>query len=293
MSGGVIYLGGGTPVQKECGFDDTPEEMFKYLMASCGPCRNEAKIRAYSQDSVGQYQWLVEHGVPFKAVFYPHYSGEPPHLPQTGRAMLVGNHSGGYAIDAGMVIAACFFEIDPPRLAHGMADRFLNRLPFASRMASRSGQLTGSAEQARRLLADDRLLLVFPEGAQGTAKLFRDRYTLRPFTTGFARLALEMQAPVIPFAFFGGGEAVPTVANLVRLGKLLGLPYLPVTPYLLPLPLPVRAQIRFGAPLRLEGTGSERREVLELQVQRVRDAVDGLLQSRLHSDRDPGGGSAP
>jgi hypothetical protein len=102
-----------------------------------------------------------------------------------------------------------------------------------------------------------------------------------------------MQAPVIPFAFFGGGEAVPTVANLVRLGKLLGLPYLPVTPYLLPLPLPVRAQIRFGAPLRLEGTGSERREVLELQVQRVRDAVDGLLQSRLHSDRDPGGGSAP
>jgi 1-acyl-sn-glycerol-3-phosphate acyltransferase len=215
------------------------------------------------------------------------------HLPQTGRAMLVGNHSGGYAIDAGMVIAACFFELDPPRLAHGMADRFLNRLPFASRMASRSGQLTGSPEQARRLLADDRLLLVFPEGALGTAKLFRDRYTLRPFTTGFARLALEMQAPVIPFAFFGGGEAVPTVANLVRLGKLLGLPYLPVTPYLLPLPLPVRAQIRFGAPLRLEGTGSERREVLELQVQRVRDAVDGLLQSRLHSDRDPGGGSAP
>lgn len=216
------------------------------------------------------------------------------HLPRTGRAMLVGNHSGGYAIDAGMVIAACFLELDPPRLAHGMADRFLSRIPFASRIASQSGQLTGSAEQARRLLGDDRLLLVFPEGAQGTAKLFRDRYTLRRFTTGFARLALEMRAPVIPFAFFGGGEAVPTVANLEWLGKLFGLPYLPVTPYLLPLPLPVRAQIHFGAPLHLEGTGSEQRDAIELQVQRVRDAIDRLLQSHLApSDGVAGGGREP
>jgi 3-oxo-5alpha-steroid 4-dehydrogenase len=78
MSGGVIYLGGGTPIQKECGFDDTPEEMFKYLMASCGAHRDEAKIRAFSEDSVAQYHWLVAQGVPFKPVFYPHYSGEPP-----------------------------------------------------------------------------------------------------------------------------------------------------------------------------------------------------------------------
>jgi 3-oxo-5alpha-steroid 4-dehydrogenase len=77
-SGGVIYLGGGTPIQKECGFDDSPEEMCKYLLAACGTHRDEEKIRAYSADSVEQYHWLVGHGVPFKAVFYPHYSGEPP-----------------------------------------------------------------------------------------------------------------------------------------------------------------------------------------------------------------------
>ena len=45
-SGGVIYLGGGTPIQKQCGFEDNAEEMFKYLMASCGAHRDEAKIRA-------------------------------------------------------------------------------------------------------------------------------------------------------------------------------------------------------------------------------------------------------
>jgi succinate dehydrogenase/fumarate reductase flavoprotein subunit len=78
LSGGVLYLGGGTPLQKECGFDDAPEEMFKYLMASCGPRPDEAKLRLYCAGSVDHYHWLVDQGVPFKPVFYPHYSGEPP-----------------------------------------------------------------------------------------------------------------------------------------------------------------------------------------------------------------------
>ena len=32
-SGGLLYLGGGTAVQKACGFDDTPEAMAAYLNA--------------------------------------------------------------------------------------------------------------------------------------------------------------------------------------------------------------------------------------------------------------------
>jgi 3-oxo-5alpha-steroid 4-dehydrogenase len=78
MSGGVIYVGGGTSLQKTCGFEDDPEEMFKYLMASCGPRPNEAKIRLYCEQSVAHFDWFLEQGVPFKPVFYPHYSGEPP-----------------------------------------------------------------------------------------------------------------------------------------------------------------------------------------------------------------------
>jgi succinate dehydrogenase/fumarate reductase flavoprotein subunit len=52
--------------------------MFKYLMASCGARPDEAKIRLYAEGSVDHYHWLVDQGVPFKPVFYPHYSGEPP-----------------------------------------------------------------------------------------------------------------------------------------------------------------------------------------------------------------------
>ncbi len=69
MSGGVLYLGGGTPLQKQCGFDDSVEDMFEYLMASCGRRPDEAKVRLYSEGSVEHYQWFVDLGVPFKPVF--------------------------------------------------------------------------------------------------------------------------------------------------------------------------------------------------------------------------------
>ncbi len=78
MSGGVLYLGGGTALQKACGFDDTPEAMRAYLGASCGEGPDEAKLALYCEGSVEHYEWLVARGVPFKPVFHPGVSGEPP-----------------------------------------------------------------------------------------------------------------------------------------------------------------------------------------------------------------------
>ena len=78
MSGGVIYLGGGTGLQKSCGFEDTQEDMYKYLMASCGLAPDEAKTRLYCEGSVAHYDWLVAQGVPFKQTYYHGTSGEPP-----------------------------------------------------------------------------------------------------------------------------------------------------------------------------------------------------------------------
>ena len=78
MSGGVLYLGGGTELQKACGFEDSPEEMFKYLMASSGEAVDQKKIRLYCEGSVEHYAWVVAQGVPFKPVFYDGCSGEPP-----------------------------------------------------------------------------------------------------------------------------------------------------------------------------------------------------------------------
>ena len=79
-----IYMGGGTPLQKACGFDDDPDEMFKYLMASCGPEADEAKVRLFSDRSVEHYEWLVAKGVPFEVGFVPY---EVSTMPQKGASL--------------------------------------------------------------------------------------------------------------------------------------------------------------------------------------------------------------
>ena len=61
------------------------------------------------------------------------------HVPPRGRAMIVGNHSGGMAIDAAMVIASCFLEMDPPRLAQGMVEKFINRFALRERVGVAHG----------------------------------------------------------------------------------------------------------------------------------------------------------
>ena len=111
-----------------------------------------------------------------------------------------------------------------------------------------------------------------------TAKLFSARDSLVDFGTGFMRLALKTKSPIVPFGFVGGGEAIPTIANLYRLGKLIGVPYIPVTPYLLPLPLPVRLDIVYGEPMHFEGTGSEDDEVVERYVAQVKARIQGLVE---------------
>ena len=200
------------------------------------------------------------------------------HVPARGRAMLIGNHSGGVAFDGMMVLASVFLEMEPPRLAQGMAEKFLNRLPFASLGTSRTGNFTGTPENAARLLEDERMLMVFPEGARGTEKLYKERHSLVKFGTGFLRLALQTGTPIVPFAFVGGGEAFPTIFNLYRLGKVFGVPYLPVTAYLLPIPLPVHVQLLYGEPMRFSGTGDEEDEVIAGWVDEVKERVASLLE---------------
>jgi 1-acyl-sn-glycerol-3-phosphate acyltransferase len=215
--------------------------------------------------------------------FFKHYFSVESHgienVPRRGRVMLVGNHSGGVALDGAMVVASQFLEMNPPRLAQGMAEKFLNKVPFASQLTNRCGHLTGLPEHAERLLADERMLMVFPEGARGTAKLFKERYSLVHFGTGFVRLAMKMKTPIVPFAFLGGGEAIPTISNAVSLGKLLGVPYIPVTPWLFAVPIPAKLEVYYSPPMVFEGSGSEEDEVVHGHVEKVKERIAQLIDN--------------
>lgn len=198
-------------------------------------------------------------------------------IPADGRVMVVGNHSGGIPVDGAMVLTSLLLDADPPRLGQGMVEKFANRWPFVSHWFSRVGQFTGLPEHAERLLEEDRCLMVFPEGARGTGKLYKDRYRLVRFGTGFMRLALTTNTPIVPFAFVGGEEALPTVMHLKRLARVLKVPYIPISPYVLPIPLPVPCQIHYGEPMEFHGDGSETDEVIVGYVEQVRDRIRELI----------------
>jgi 3-oxo-5alpha-steroid 4-dehydrogenase len=79
LAGGFIYLGGGTPLQRALGFQDTPENMETFLLAALGPGVDKAKIADYCRGSVEHFQWLVSCGVPFREAFWGEPGWEPPH----------------------------------------------------------------------------------------------------------------------------------------------------------------------------------------------------------------------
>ncbi len=223
----------------------------------------------------------------FLTLFYRNYfrvrTSGIEHVPARGRAMLVGNHSGGLPFDGGMVMASVFLEMDPPRLAHGMVEKFAQTWPFVSLWLSRVGQFTGLPAHAIRFLQEDRMLLVFPEGVRGVGKLHKDRYKLMRFGTGFMRLALQTNTPIVPLAFIGAEDSLPVIANVKPLARLFGAPYFPVTPYLIPLPMPFPCQIHYSEPMRFEGDGNESDEVIEEYVEQVKQRISGLISHGLES----------
>ncbi|CAM5547759.1 Fumarate reductase/succinate dehydrogenase flavoprotein domain protein OS=Tsukamurella paurometabola(strain ATCC 8368 / DSM / CCUG 35730 / CIP 100753 /JCM 10117 / KCTC 9821 / NBRC 16120 / NCIMB 702349 / NCTC 13040)OX=521096 GN=Tpau_3846 PE=4 SV=1 [Tsukamurella paurometabola] len=78
-SGGWIYLGGGTALQRSLGFDDSAENMETFMTAALGPGVDTAKIHDYAHGSIDHYDWLVDCGVVFKEEFWGEPGWEVPH----------------------------------------------------------------------------------------------------------------------------------------------------------------------------------------------------------------------
>jgi 3-oxo-5alpha-steroid 4-dehydrogenase len=88
MAGGLIYMGGGTATQLACGFTDSIEDMYNYLMQACGPEADAAKVRLYCDRTLEHYDWLIRQGVIFKPEYYP---GKHTNTPNEAALMMTGN----------------------------------------------------------------------------------------------------------------------------------------------------------------------------------------------------------
>ena len=69
LSGGFIYLGGGTRVQKLNGIEDTADDMYIYLQAM-SPEADPKKVRLYADRSVEHFNWLEANAAVFDDGYY-------------------------------------------------------------------------------------------------------------------------------------------------------------------------------------------------------------------------------
>ncbi|HTJ43460.1 MAG TPA: lysophospholipid acyltransferase family protein [Kofleriaceae bacterium] len=207
------------------------------------------------------------------------------HVPGTGRALLVANHAGTLPYDSAMVMHAVRRDHPSRRDVRPLIEDAVFHLPWLGPLMQRIGGVRACPENAERLLSNDELVAVFPEGVKGMGKLWRDRYRLQRFGRGgFIKLALRSRAPLIPVAVIGAEEALPMFAKVSWFARNMGLPYVPVTPtfpWLGPaglLPLPSKWMVEFGAPIDLASEYGPDAADDRLLVNRLADQVRATIQ---------------
>ncbi len=251
----------------------------------------------YVTDPYGMDRELIEVVRPFLSFMYRVWWRVTPegleHVPTEGRALLVGNHSGVLPWD-GAMIATAVLEDHPAqidRIVRSLHLHWFSTLPFIAPSLAAMGQVPGLPENAIRLLENDELVCVFPEGLKGVGKLYKDRYKLARFGRGgFVQAAIRAGAPIIPVAVVGAEEIYPMLANVEPLAKLLGMPYFPLTPFfpwLGPLgfiPLPSHWVIIFCEPIRTDmydpAEADDPLTVLGLS-ELVRETIQQTIDARL------------
>ncbi len=208
-------------------------------------------------------------------------------IPAEGGALIVSNHSGTVPVDALMTMFSVHNHTD--RYLRALGADLVFKLPFVGAVARKGGATLACAEDAERMLAGGELVGVWPEGFKGIGKPYSQRYKLQRFGRGgFVSAALRTQVPIVPLSVVGAEEIYPLVGNVPALARLLGVPYIPITP-LFPLlgplgmvPLPSKWLLEFGEPIRTDEYDDHAAEDPML-VFNVTDQVRETIQQTLYT----------
>jgi 1-acyl-sn-glycerol-3-phosphate acyltransferase len=210
-------------------------------------------------------------------------------IPAEGGALIVSNHSGTVPVDGLMTMVSIHDQTG--RYLRPLGADLVFRLPFVGAVARKGGATLACNEDAERMLAGGELVGVWPEGFKGIGKPYSQRYKLQRFGRGgFVSAALRTQVPIVPLSVVGAEEIYPLVGNVPALARLLGVPYIPITP-LFPLlgplglvPLPSKWLLEFGEPIRTDeyDEGAAEDPMLTFNVtDQVRETIQSTLYSLL------------
>ena len=214
-------------------------------------------------------------------------------LRMSGSALLVSNHAGTLPMD-GMVLHSVIYD-EIGRHVRMLGADLLFSTPYSADLARKIGTTLACQEDAERLLANDQLVAVFPEGFKGLGKPYTDRYKLQRFGRGgFVSAAVRAQVPIIPVSIVGSEEIYPLIASAPALARAMGLPYFPITPFfpwlgvLGLIPLPSKWVISIGEAITTDElpTGAADDPMIVFNVtDQVRETIQQTLYALLMQRR--------
>lgn len=198
-------------------------------------------------------------------------------IPKDGRCLIIPNHSGQLPFDGMLVAYAMLTNPNGARAPKAMVERFLPSVPFIGNWLSSVGAVIGDPVNCERMLDNEEAVIAFPEGVRGSNKLYRHKYQLQRFGTGFMHLAMKHNAPIIPVGVIGMEETIRSYADIKPLAKALGMP---VAPLVLPFIFPSKVYIYFGKPLYFENDVYKEHDI-KARVDTVKAAIHELVQEGL------------
>ncbi len=220
-------------------------------------------------------------------------------IPEKGPVLLVGNHSGGTYIADTFIFAAEFYaHFGAERRFHQLAHDIAARLPATG--LSRWGTVAASHENARKAFDKDAPVLVYPGGDYETFRptWHSDRIEFGG-RTGFIKLALERDVPIVPVVAIGGqetalfatrGERAAEATGWAKLTRIKVLPVAFAPPFGLTLldlplrlPLPAKITVEVQPPIDLGerfGPEPEHKRVYDEITGEMQDALSELQEER-------------
>jgi 1-acyl-sn-glycerol-3-phosphate acyltransferase len=265
-----------------------PAESLKPYLPGVEPDRRlndwgrSERIEGFFDDTVGEFFYRYWFRAEVEGI---------ENVPSAGGALLVSNHAGALPPDAAMLAKAVREEHPHPRPVYVTIEHFFKGYPGFSALLPKLGCIAAHPANVHRLLHDEeQLVLVFPEGGKGTAKLYKDRYRLRRFGRGgFVEAAMRARVPIVPACVVGAEEAAPVFAQIGLMKRLTGLLYFPLTPTFPHLGLlgmlgylPAKFKLRFLDPIEFgEGDSHEDKALVQTIAHEIRARIQENLWDML------------
>ena len=222
-------------------------------------------------------------------------------VPAHGPVLLVGNHSGGTLIADTFVFAHAFYDhFGADREFFQLAHDLVFKVPGLRALVTPYGTVPASPKNMRHALARGAALLVYPGGDHETYRATWHSADIDfDHRTGFVRLALELDVPIVPVVAIGGQETAlflgqgERLARLLHLHRLLRLDVVPVQiappwgvtvldiPGRVPLPAKITVEVLPAVDLRAElGADAVAEAGYDLVTARMQDTLDELAAAR-------------